>query len=73
MKITKARLKDIIKEEFSMINADAANAEQASLQQGAAIRRLEFGIEDLIDEALDSGLSSQTISEVLQAFAGGVK
>ena len=73
MKITKARLKDIIKEEFSMINADAANAEQAGLQQGAAIRRLEFGIEGLIDEALNSGLSNQTISEILQAFAGGVK
>ena len=49
-----------------------ANAEQASLQQGAAIRRLEFGIEGLIDEALDSGLSNQTISEILQVFAGSL-
>ena len=73
MKITKATLKDIIKEELSMINADAVNAEQASLQQRAAIRRFETELESVISAAVYAGIPKEDISEILQAFAGGVK
>ena len=49
-----------------------ANAEQARLQQGASSRRFEQDLDALIDEALDSGIPSQTIAEILQMFAGSV-
>ena len=49
-----------------------ANAEQARLQQGASSRRFEQDLDALIDEALASGIPSQTIAEILQMFAGSV-
>ena len=49
-----------------------ANAEQARLQQGASTRRFEQDLDALIDEALASGIPSQTIAEILQMFAGSV-
>ena len=68
MKISKKQLRQIIKEELT----EDANAEQARLQQGASSRRFEQDLDALIDEALASGLSNQTIAEILQMFAGSV-
>ena len=48
------------------------NDEQARLQQGASSRRFEQDLDALVDEALDSGIPSQTIAEILQMFAGSL-
>ena len=68
MKISKKQLRQIIKEELT----EDANAEQARLQQRAAIRRFETELESVISAAVYAGIPKEDISEILQVFAGSV-
>ena len=52
--------------------SEDANAEQARLQQRAAIRRLETELESVISAAVYAGIPKEDISEILQVFAGSV-
>ena len=49
-----------------------ANAEQARLQQRAAIRRFETELESVISAAYYAGIPKEDISEILKVFAGSV-
>ena len=49
-----------------------ANAEQARLQQRAAIRRFETELESVISAAVYAGIPKEDISEILKVFAGSV-
>mgnify|MGYP003134554250 CR=1 FL=1 len=72
MKITRDRLKDIIKEELSVINADAINAEQAGLRYGDALTKFEQDLNALMDAALDQGIPKEDLADVLGEFSRSV-